>query len=73
MKQAAWILDASLIFAVIALFFVSTTEAQLTQSLGWGSAGSPGKRSGLGLAECTFDTEALRDILILIKVSKGDK
>ena len=59
----------------ILLLILPEGLGQLTQSLGWGSAGSPGKRgAGLASAEedigCEFDTFLLRDIMYLIQVKK---
>lgn len=38
------------------------------QSLGWGSAGSPGKRNALYGAQCGWDMDTLRDVLDIIRV-----
>ncbi len=52
------------------MFSLFVVEAQLTQSLGWGSAGSPGKRSrSLSQDACEYNTDVLQDILYLIQVS----
>lgn len=47
-----------IIFAVLSLLllFSLNADGQLTQTLGWGSAGSPGKRSSLStFCKETFD------------------
>ena len=53
--------------SLVLLLASPQTEAQLTQSLGWGSGGSPGKRSLYGV-DCSWDAETLEDILNMIKV-----
>ena len=45
-------------------------EGQLTQSLGWGSAGSAGKRAIHEIQECsTVEPSSIAEILALIRVS----
>ena len=61
------------VYTFILLLVFPEGHGQLTQSLGWGSAGSPGKRgAGLGTVDedlgCEFDPFILRDIMYLIQV-----
>ena len=59
----------ALCFLCLYVFSLFVVEAQLTQSLGWGSAGSPGKRSrSLSQDSCDYNTDILQDILYLIQV-----
>ena len=62
--------------------FLPVTHAQLTQTLGWGSAGSPGKRSSLSSANlnaadlfeaCSSDRDILQDIRNLIQVNNDPR
>ena len=66
------VLLAVYMFVLLLGVLPETSRGQLTQSLGWGSAGSPGKRgAGLGGVEemgCEFDPLILRDVMYLIQV-----
>ncbi len=53
-----------------ACFCLLHCDGQLTQSLGWGSAGSPGKRSlRHNEFSCAYDPNVLADVLLIIQVS----
>ena len=57
---------------IVCALFATPCDAQLTQSLGWGSAGSPGKRSSsqqlLTSSDCFYNSEALDYVMLLIQV-----
>lgn len=53
--------------------FLLPASGQLTQSLGWGSAGSPGKRASANRfvgGACTTEADILEDLVAIIEVSK---
>ena len=57
---------------IVCALLATPCDAQLTQSLGWGSAGSPGKRSSsqqlLTSSDCFYNSEALDYVMLLIQV-----
>ena len=63
----------ALTLVALILFTLTHTpgcEGQLTQSLGWGSAGSAGKRAIHDIQECsTVEPSSIAEILALIRVS----
>ena len=70
--RPCWVILAVYVFVLLLAVLPDSSRGQLTQSLGWGSAGSPGKRGG-GLGSvadigCEFDPLILRDIMYLIQV-----
>ena len=73
-----------LLASVLCLAMITTTNAQLTQTVGWGSGGTHGKRASQlitkvvdeEMEDCNSEALLVDDILLMIQVSflgiKGD-
>ena len=65
---------ACAMFAYVLCVLLPVCDSQLTQSLGWGSAGSPGKRAADVMAssiQCAYNQDVLDYVMLLIQVKSS--